>query len=166
MIYTGERVDNMPNRLSLRKDFFNDPDICVDCEVKIIYSSNKGDIIDQFLVFSEVLKEQNKLYGKTEKAVLEAIRICIDRNALREFLKQQREEVVNIMLALYNYETMMENHDNDVRNEGIEIGQQETLVASIKNIMESFGVNIDKAMDSLKIPQDQRNMYAGLVQNS
>ena len=50
--------------------------------------------------------------------------------------------------------------------QGIEKGQQETLVASIKNIMESFGVNIDKAMDSLKIPQDQRTMYAGLVQNN
>ena len=41
--------------------------------------------------------------------------------------------------------------------------EQQTLVSSIRNIMESFGVTIEKAMDSLKIPQSQRSMYAGLV---
>ncbi len=60
------------------------------------------------------------------------------------------------------FERSMEDAIETGRTEG----QQETLVASIKNIMESFGVNIDRAMDSLKIPQDQRTMYAGLVQNS
>ena len=170
MIYTGEKVDNMPEKLTLRKDFFNDPDVCIDCEVKIIYGGNKGDIIDQFFVFSDVLKEQNEIYGKTEKAVLEAIRICIERNALKEFLEQQGKEVVNIMLALYDYETMMESHDNDVRSEGIEIGekkgQQETMAIAIKNLMKSLPCTADKAMDLLAVPQDQRIMYAGLVQNN
>ena len=34
----------------------------------------------------------------------------------------------------------------------------------IRNIMESLGVTVDKAMDSLKIPQSQRSHYAGLVE--
>ena len=41
--------------------------------------------------------------------------------------------------------------------------EQQTLVQSIKNVMESFGVSLDKAMESLKIPSDQRSMYAGMV---
>ncbi len=166
VIYTGEKTDNMPEELTLRRDFFNDPDVCVDCRVKIIYSSNKGDIIDQFLVFSKVLKEQNKICGKTEKAVLETIRICIDRNVLKEFLERQRGEVIDIMLALYDYDDIIKSHDNEVRNEGRQEGRQDATVGHIKSIMESFGITIDKAMASLNIPQEQRAMYAELVENS
>ena len=32
-----------------------------------------------------------------------------------------------------------------------------------KNVMESFGVTIEKAMEALKIPQSQRSTYAELV---
>ena len=41
--------------------------------------------------------------------------------------------------------------------------ERETTVNHLKDIMESFGVNVEKAMDSLKIPQSQRSLYAGLI---
>ena len=41
--------------------------------------------------------------------------------------------------------------------------EQQTTADHIKDIMESFGVTIEKAMDSLKIPQSQRSIYTGLV---
>ena len=40
----------------------------------------------------------------------------------------------------------------------------ETKAMDLRNIMASFGVTIEKAMDSLKIPMAQRQTYAGLVQ--
>ena len=42
--------------------------------------------------------------------------------------------------------------------------ERQTRVLDIRNVMESFGVTIEKAMDSLKIPQTDRATYAGLVQ--
>ena len=42
--------------------------------------------------------------------------------------------------------------------------ERQTRVIDIRNVMESFGVTIEKAMDSLKIPQTDRATYAGLVQ--
>ena len=41
--------------------------------------------------------------------------------------------------------------------------ERETLASSIKNVMASFGVTIEKAMDALKIPLSQRDTYASLV---
>ena len=41
--------------------------------------------------------------------------------------------------------------------------RQDTMVSAIRNVMESFGVSEERAMDSLKIPQNQRATYAGLV---
>ena len=47
----------------------------------------------------------------------------------------------------------------DMRNEAAE----KTTVKHIENIMESFGVTIEKAMETLKIPVSQRDMYIALV---
>ena len=41
--------------------------------------------------------------------------------------------------------------------------EQETTVIHLKDIMESFGVTAEKAMDSLKIPIGQRPIYIGLI---
>lgn len=40
---------------------------------------------------------------------------------------------------------------------------KETKIVDIKNVMEAFGVTVEKAMDSLKIPQAQRATYAGMI---
>ena len=41
-----------------------------------------------------------------------------------------------------------------------------TTVEYIRNIMESLGVSTDRAMDTLKIPQNQRAAYAELVKQT
>ena len=45
-------------------------------------------------------------------------------------------------------------------------GEQNAMVQSIRNVMESFGVSLEKAMDSLKIPPEQRSLYTGLVKGA
>ena len=56
---------------------------------------------------------------------------------------------------------------NDVRAEGKAEGKAEgsnqRLIQDIKNVMESFGVSIEKAMDSLKVPQGERAAIVGMV---
>ena len=55
----------------------------------------------------------------TQKAVMETIRICKDRNVLREYLAQREKEVVTIMMSLFDEEQIMksfirsERHDAD-----------------------------------------------------
>ena len=47
----------------------------------------------------------------------------------------------------------------------VDTERQQTTVIHIKDIMDSFGVTLERAMDSLKIPQSERKTYAGLVGN-
>ena len=42
-------------------------------------------------------------------------------------------------------------------------GEQQTKVIDIKNLMETMKWTIEQAMDALKVPSEQRKMYAGLV---
>lgn len=54
------------------------------------------DIINQYIISCKVFDEQRKLYGMTEQTVRETIRICKDRNVLKEYLMNREVEVVTI----------------------------------------------------------------------
>ena len=51
----------------------------------------------------------------------------------------------------------------DGRQEGQQEGRQEGLTASICNVMHSMNFSVEKAMDVLQIPADERAKYAALV---
>ena len=86
MIFTGERKNIPDIIISLREDFFGGEKIALDVEVKVLYQENEKDIIGQYIIFCKVYSEQRKIHGNTELAVTETIRICKERNVLREYL--------------------------------------------------------------------------------
>ena len=47
--------------------------------------------------------------------------------------------------------------------QGMQQGEQSALVQSIQNLMDTLKLTLEQAMDALKIPSDQRSMYAGMV---
>ncbi len=118
VIYTGNR-GKKPDKILLSKEFFNGADIDIEVRAKVIYESDTDDIINQYIVFCKVFNEQTKRYGMKQKAVTETIRICKDRNVLREYLAQREKEVVTIMMSLFDEEQVMksfirsERHDAD-----------------------------------------------------
>ena len=115
VIYTGERQERLAE-ISLSKEFFGGKECAVDVKVKMIYDgtvseeTGEGDIINQYVIFTKVCNEQVKLYGRTKKAILETIRICKDRNVLREYLESREKEVVDIMMVLYDEEEAMRTY--------------------------------------------------------
>ena len=42
-------------------------------------------------------------------------------------------------------------------------GEQNAVVQAIRNLMETMKWTIEQAMDALKIPSDQRAIYAGMI---
>ena len=117
VIFTGNK-GRKPDKISLSKEFFEGADIDIEVKAKVIYESDTDDIINQYIIFCKVFNEQTKQHGMTQKAVTETIRICKDRNVLREYLAQ-REKVVTIMMSLFDEEQIMksfirsERHDAD-----------------------------------------------------
>lgn len=59
---------------------------------------------DQYVSFIKVFDEQVKKYGFTVQAVREAIRICKDRDVLKEYLSGRESEVADIMITLFSQE--------------------------------------------------------------
>ena len=101
VIFTGEREEH-PEYMSLSEEFFDGQECFLDVHVKVLYGSGKDDIISQYVTFTKVYDEQRKKHGRTRKAVTETIRICKDKNVLKEYLEEREKEVENIMLAMYD----------------------------------------------------------------
>ena len=87
--------------------------------------TGEGDIINQYVIFTKVCNEQVKLYDRTKKAILETIRICKDRNVLKEYLESREKEVVDIMMVLYDQEEAIQMYGESERyDEKVETRRQ------------------------------------------
>ena len=64
----------------------------MDVKVRVLYGSEENDIISQYVTFSKVYNEQMKLHGRTRETIMETIRICKDKNVLREYLVSREKE--------------------------------------------------------------------------
>ena len=116
VIFTGNKGQR-PDKISLSKEFFEGADIDVEVKAKVIYESNTDDIINQYILFCKVFNEQTGQYGMTQRAVTETIRICRDRNVLREYLAEREKEVVTIMMSLFDEEQIMKSFIRSERHD-------------------------------------------------
>ena len=98
VIYTGNK-GRKPDTISLAQEFFDGADIDIEIKAKVIYESGKDNIINEYIVFCKVFNEQIKEHGMTKQAVTETIRICKDRNILKQYLSSKEVEVVTIMMS-------------------------------------------------------------------
>ena len=76
-------------------------------------------------------------------------------------IKEENEERVSYMTFAMK---MMEERKEGFK-EGKAEGLAEGLASSIRNMMKNMGVSLEKAMDVLQIPMDERAKYAALVKD-
>lgn len=132
VIYTGERK-NIPDTISLGEEFFKGSETAIDAKVKVLYQESEKDIIGQYIIFSKVYAEQRKLYGNTRQTVTETIRICKDRNVLREYLESRESEVVDIMMTLFDDEQILKAYAKDIEDRTARETARETAERMIKD---------------------------------
>lgn len=131
VIFTGERK-NIPDTISLSKEFFGGAKIAIDAEVKVLYQENEKDIIGQYIIFSKIYNEQRKLYGNTRQAITETICICKDRNILKDYLESKEQEVVDIMMTLFDDEQILKAYTKDIENNKEKETERKTAERMIK----------------------------------
>ena len=92
----------------------------------------QNNIINQYIIFCKIFNEQTKQHGMTQKAIAEIIRICKDRNVLREYLLDREKEVVTIMMSLFDEEQIMRSYIKSERYEAVRENARETAERMIK----------------------------------
>ena len=150
VIYTGKT--KVSDIVSLKKDFFQSEGCGVDLEARVI-TAETDDIIGQYIIFSHVMDDQVRKYGRSRKAAEETIRICRNRNVLVEYLNEREKEVIDIMITLFDQEYAMEQYGKAQQEEGrvieaIDIYRYEMKMsdeAIITKIMKKFSLSLDEA---------------------
>lgn len=137
VIYTGDSK-NIPDVLRLSTLY--DGAGSVDLEVKVLRSGHEGDIVDQYIEFCDILSEQVKIYGRTEEALNNTIRICLERGILVPFLSSRMKEVVDIMTTLFDQERVWEIERYNIREEGRAEGLEEGIQQVIKKLLANASI--------------------------
>ena len=138
IIYTGDK-GRKPDIISLSREFFNGADIDIEIKAKVIYESDKNNIINEYIVFCKVFNEQIKEHGMTKQAVTETIRICKDRNILKQYLSSKEVEVITIMMSLFDDEQIMRTYAKDIK--------RETLMEKAILMLKKGKINIDEVSE-------------------
>ena len=116
VIFTGNK-GRKPDTIFLSQEFFDGVDIDLEIKAKVIYESDKDNIINEYIIFCKVFNEQIKKHGMTKQAVKETIRICKDRNILKQYLSSKEVEVITIMMSLFDDEQIMRTYAKDIERE-------------------------------------------------
>ena len=150
VIYTGERFENMPEEISLADEFFGGDKSFIDVKVKVIYDGEKGDIINQYYNFTKIYREQVKVHGWTREAVRETIRICKERDILKEYLQDCEKEVVDIMTTLFDQESVLDAWEHEIRQEVM----QEARKEADRKIMEAQQETTKAKRETVKVKRE------------
>ena len=128
VIYTGDRKDR-PETLDLSAEFFGGKKTALEVTVRMLYGDDRTTITGQYVRFCKVFNEQVKLYGYSDKAILETIRICKDENVLKEYLAKHEKEAVDIMMTLFSDEYIQKAYGRECwengRKDGWESGRKD-----------------------------------------
>ena len=94
MLYTGEKpLTSDTLRMSDLYDGPGDAEIAV----HILKRSGTGTILDQYVAFCTIFNQQISIHGRTEQAISEVIRLCLQQKILVPFLSEQKREVTSIL---------------------------------------------------------------------
>ncbi len=159
VIFTGNK-GRKPDTISLSQEFFDSADIDIEIKAKVIYESDKDNIINEYIVFCKVFNEQIKEHGMTKQAVTETIRICKDRNILKQYLSSKEVEVVTIMMSLFDDEQIMRTYAKDIK--------KETLMENAKHMLKMGKLTVeeipvcypDLTMDDAKEIEEELMQFA------
>ena len=161
VIYTGNHKIGK-SEISLQKEFFDGQESALDVRVKVLYGTDEEDVISQYVTFTKVYDEQRRLYGRTREAILATIRICKDRNILREYLASREKEVVTMMMTLYDEEQIMKNHDATLIREVTEQVTEQGIVSLVKMCKRMKGTKMD-AVESVMADYGWDEERAGAI---
>ncbi len=166
VVYTGSRKER-PEYISLAEEFFGGQNDFLDAKVKVLYGSDEGDIISQYVAFTKVYDEQRRLHGRTRKAVTETIRICKDKNVLREYLSEREKEVENIMLAMYDEKEILLEYIESERYEAAKEAKRENAKEKAVQMVKAGKLSVDEIMQFFPelTPDDVKELQKELLQN-
>lgn len=170
VFYNGTERNDEEFIQKLSDSFAEDNEGCLELTVRTIninYGHNKKlmdkckTLSDYSCFISEIRKNLETM--SLESAVIAAVDLCIEKDILRDFLLEQKAEVIAMSIYEYNEEyikkTLHEEGYEEGRSagiiEGITKGKSQKLIENIDSLMKNLGFSLQKACDALGISVEE-----------
>ena len=127
VFYNGEKEQPLEQVLSLSDAFMNPAgENSVELKVKVInINSDKAhEVLDKCGIlkgYSQFISTVRK-YWEEEGAIKKAIKECIEKGILADYLKRKGSEVENMLIAEYSYEEDMQVKQEEAMQQGVQKG--------------------------------------------
>ena len=153
VIYTKERGE-LPDTISFSKDLLGleyPEGSAADVTVKVLYKTDAGNIVDQYIEYTEIFDEQVRLLGYTEDAAREIVRICIERGIMYDYFmtKEANAVVFDYMDNVIAMEYRIEDAKEEGRMEGRAEGRAEEREDAVRKLVERMGWTESQAREAL-----------------
>ncbi len=92
----------------------------------------KCPVLQEYMTFVDYVREYHAMndYDDLETAIYRAIFRCMEENVLREFLREHRSEIAEIIEMEYAFDKRIELERNDAWHQGLEEGRREKMTVS------------------------------------
>ena len=133
--YNGQKDQPLEQELKLSDAFIN-PVGNNSAELKVKVININSDKAHELLKKCDILREYSQFidtvraHSGEESAIKKAIRECIDRGILSEYLKRKGSEVENMLIAEYSYEEDILVKQQEAEQQGRTKVRQEGLILS------------------------------------
>ena len=94
------------------------------------------------------------MYDLTKEAITNTIRICKERDILREYLERKELEVEGIMLSIFSQERVTRQYGNEMKAEGEAEGKAEGRVESVLALLKSGIITEEQAASGAGLTVD------------
>ena len=134
VIYTGNKKIEKES-ITLSEEFFGGRKTDLEVTVHVLTDGKEHDIIYQYVALTKVLDDQVKLHGRTREAIIETIRICKDRDFLKQYLTEHEQEVQDIMITLFDNETILKGYTREREKAARATEKKENTIEFVKKML-------------------------------
>ena len=136
VLYNGENPYPEKNILRLSDAFMDVEGLVPESKISLelvvqVYNINHGynkeilqksETLNGYSLLIDKIREHQKTGLTLAKSLELAVKYCVDKNVLKDFLRAHGSEVVNMLFDNYDFDTYMDVVREESREEGIEIG--------------------------------------------
>ena len=108
--------------------------------------------LEEYSLFVEEVRKQTQL--DSENGFTNAVKICIEKGILKEYLQRKSREVINMLVAEYDYDTDIAVQRAEERQIAFADGSYQTKLETAR-ILKQLGDSVKKIMQATGLTQEE-----------
>ena len=111
-------------------------------------------ILKEYCQFIEIVEQNyNRLFPK--KSFKKAIEIAMEQGILTDYLDRKSREVINMLCAKYSYKDDIAVKQQEAREDGIQIGQQQEAEEAAINLLKMNVLTNEQIVQAAGLPLEK-----------